>query len=446
MESDPLLLQLLLQLILICCNAIFACAEIAVISLSSVKLEKLSAGGNRKAARLLNLTSKPAKFLATIQVAITLAGFLGSAFAADNFSGRLTAAMVNTGIKISPELFGTISLILITLILSFFTLVLGELVPKRIAMHNAEKLALALSSIILVISKIFAPLVWLLEKSTNVLVRLFGINPESEGRSVTEEEIRLLVDAGTERGAIAVAEKEIIHNVFEFNDKTAEAVMTHRPDAALLWLKDDDESWGKIILEIKHSFYPVCGDTIDDIRGVLSARDYLALKNRSREQVMEKALRPAWFVPSSVGTHMLFRKMKARRNHFALALDEYGSFDGIITMKDLLEALVGDLGEEDDEADFPQIEKKAPDLWHISGGLSLDLAEKELGVTFDEEGKNFDTFGGFVFTQLGRLPDDGEQCELEYPVEGGKLRITVTEIKNHRLESALVRLIAADKD
>jgi len=442
MESDPLLLQLLLQLILILCNAIFACAEIAFISISSVKLEKLSAGGNRKAARLLKLTSKPAKFLATTQVVITLAGFLASAFAADNFSGRLTIAMVNAGVTISPELISTISLILITLVLSFITLVLGELVPKRIAMHYAEKLALALSLTILVVSKIFAPIVWLLSKTTNALVRLCGIDPEAEGRSVTEEEIRLLIDAGSERGAIAVTEKEIIHNVFEFNDKTAEAVMTHRRDTVLLWLKENDEAWEKIILEEKHSFYPVCGDTVDDIRGVLYARDYLALKDRSREGVMEKALRPAWFVPSSVGTHMLFRKMKARRSHFALALDEYGSFDGIITMKDLLEALVGDLGEEDDEVDFPQIEKKGPGLWRISGGVSLNLAAKELGVSFADVGKNFDTFGGFVFTHLGRLPDDGEQCELEYPVEGGKLHITITEVKDHRLESALVQLIA----
>jgi putative hemolysin len=441
MESDPLLWQLLLQLLLIICNAIFACAEIAFISITSVKLEKLSAGGNRKAGQLLKLTSKPAKFLATIQVAITMAGFLGSAFAADNFSGRLTAAMINAGAPVSPELTGTISLILITMILSFFTLVLGELVPKRIAMHNAEKLALALSSFIFVISRIFAPVVWLLEKSTNLLIRLFGIDPEAEGKAVTEEEIRLLVDAGSERGAIAASEKEIIHNVFEFNDKTAEAVMTHRRDTTLLWLKDDDEAWEKIILEVRHGYYPVCGDTVDDIRGVLSARDYLALKDRSRELVMEKALRPAWFVPSSVGTHVLFRKMKARRSHFALALDEYGSFDGIITMTDLLETLVGDLGEEDDEADFPQIEKKGPDLWQISGGVSLDLAAKELGVSFTDVG-NFDTFGGFVFTHLGRLPNDGEQCELEYPLEDKKLHITVTEVKNHRLESALVRLLS----
>ena len=441
MEPDPLLGNLLLLFVLIALNAIFSCAEIAVISINTVKLEKLSAGGNRRASRLLKLVDSPANFLATTQVGITLVGFLASAYAAKNFSGRLSATLVDMGVKLPTELIGTISLIVITLILSFFTLVLGELIPKRLALYKSEQIALSLSGFIFVVSRIFAPMVWLLAKTTNILLLPLGIGSESK-KTVTEEDIRLLVDAGSERGSIAVGEKEIIHNVFEFNDKTAEAVMTHRPDAVLLWLKDDDQHWEKIILETRHGFYPVCGDTVDDIRGVLSAKDYLTLKDRSREQVMEKALRPCWFVPGTTGTHVLFRKMKARRSHFALVLDEYGSFDGIITMNDLLEALVGDLGEEDDAAELPLIEKKGPDLWQIRGRANLDMAVRETGLHFATGGKNYDTFGGFVFTLLGRLPEDGEQCEFEYTAEGDKkLRITVTEVKGHRLETALVRLL-----
>ena len=443
MENDPLLWQLLLQLVLIAVNAIFSCAEIAVISFSTVKLDKLSEEGNRKAQQLLALTNSPAKFLATVQVGMTLAGFLASAFAAENFSGRLTSAMINAGITIHADLVRTISLVLITIVLSFFTLVLGELVPRRIALHKAEQIALALSSFIVVISKIFAPIVWLLTKFTNGILRIFRIDPEQDKKAVTEEEIRLLVDAGSERGSIAASEQEIIHNVFEFNDKTIETIMTHRKDTALLWLEDDDEAWEKIILETRHSYYPVCGDGVDDIRGVISAKDYLALKDRNRELVMEKALRTAWFVLSSVGTHVLFRQMKTRRSHFALALDEYGSFDGIITMYDLLETLVGDLGDEDEEVKLPPIEEMGPELWRISGMASLSMAEKETGISFDEDiVKNCDTFGGFVFTLLGRLPDEGEQCELVYPDEGERrLHITVTEVKEHQLKSAMVRLL-----
>jgi putative hemolysin len=448
-NSDPLVWQLLLQAGLIACNAVFACAEIALLSVNTVKLEKLSAGGNPRAKRLLNLTGKPAHFLATIQVGITLAGFLGSAFAADNFSDKLSAWLIKAGFTVSPEITGAVSLVLITLVLSFFTLVLGELVPKRIAMRKAEQLAFALVSLITVISRIFAPVVWLLTKSTNALLRLFGIDPEAEEEAVTEEEIRLLIDAGSARGSIAAGEKEIIHNVFEFNDKTAEEVMTHRRDAALLWLKDDDESWERTIIENRHSFYPVCGETADDIRGVLSAKDYLALKDRSRNTVMEKAVRPAQLVPNTVGTNVLFRKMKTRRSHFALVLDEYGSLDGIVTMNDLLEELVGDLADEDDKAEVPLIEKKGPGLWRIGGAASLDKVGKETGIPLPSE--DYDTFAGFVFTLLGRVPDDGEQCELNYAVpeskdEGGgssgaELRITVTDVKDHRLMSAVVRLV-----
>jgi putative hemolysin len=443
--GSTLLWQLLLQLALIACNAVFACAEIALISINTVKLEKLSAGGSRRAKRLLNLTSEPAKFLATIQVGITLAGFLGSAFAADNFSGRLSAAFTRAGIGIPEKITATVSLVLITLVLSFFTLVLGELVPKRIAMRKAEKLAFAMVSMITIISRIFAPVVWLLTKSTNVLLKLFGIDPEAEEQAVTEEEIRLLIDSGSARGSIAAGEKELIHNIFEFNDKTAEEVMTHRRDAVILRLKDDDESWEKTIIENRHSFYPVCGDTVDNIAGVLNAKDYLGLKDRNRETVMEKAVRPAQLAPNTVGAHILFRRMKARRNHFVLVLDEYGSLDGIITMNDLLEELVGDLTDEDDKAGLPPIEKQGAGLWRVSGAAPLDKLGKETGVSFPAE--NYDTFGGFVFTLLGRVPDDGERCELEYPpgpaAEARRgLRITVTEIKDHRLESALVRLVS----
>jgi putative hemolysin len=210
--------------------------------------------------------------------------------------------------------------------------------------------------------------------------------------------------------------------------------MTHRRDAILLWLKDDDETWEKIIIENRHSYYPVCGESTDDIKGVLGAKDYLALPERSRDEALAKAVKSAQLVPDTVRANVLFRKMKTRRNHFAVVLDEYGSMDGIITMNDLLEELVGDLTEGDDAPELPLIEKKGAGLWRVSGAASLDRLSRETGVKLPEE--NYDTFGGFVFTLLGRIPEDGEVLELE--VEG--LKISVTEIKDHRLESALVSL------
>jgi putative hemolysin len=432
-KQGPLLWALLLQFLLILINAVFASAEIALISLNDTKLEKLSLSGNKNAKRLLGLTKEPAKFLATIQVGITLAGFLGSAFAADNFSGLLTDTLIAAGLKIPVNTLNHISLIAITLILSFFTLVLGELVPKRLAMKKADALAFAMANLIIFISKAFAPLVWLLTKSTNGLLRLLGIDPHSENSGVTEEEIRMMIDMGSARGIIGKGEKEILHNVFEFGDKTADEVMTHRRDAVLLHLEDSDEDWEKTIIENRHSWYPVCGKSTDDITGVLQARDYLCLKDRSRRAALAGAVRPVQFVPTSVKTDVLFRRMKKSRNHFAVVLDEHGSMMGIVTMNDLLEELLGDL-EDDISAPLeqPLIISAGRQAWYISGAAPLDRVARELdaGLPVDK----YDTFAGFVFSLLGHIPEDGSKDEIS----ALGLTIKIIDIKGHRLERALV--------
>ncbi|MDR1400386.1 MAG: hemolysin family protein [Treponema sp.] len=434
--EDPLLWQLLLQLVLIMVNAVFACAEIALLSVNETKLEKLSSGGDKRAKRLLTLTREPAKFLATIQVGITLSGFLGSAFAADNFSEKLVNMLVARGVTIPIDTLDAIAVVLITFILSFFTLVLGELVPKRIAMKKAETLAFAMSGIITFISRIFAPVVWLLTRSTNTLLRLIHIDPDAEEEEITEEGIRMLVDAGSEKGAIEEQEQEIIHRVFEFNNKIAGEVMTHRLDVILLWLRDDDETWERTIIENRHSYYPICADSCDEITGILSVKDYLYLKDRCRETVLQQAVRPAQFVPRSVRTDMLFNNMKKKRNHFAVVLDEYGGMSGIVTMSDLLEELVGDL--EDDSSvppERPLIEQIEPRLWRVSGAAPLEklAAAVSLPLPVDE----YDTVAGFVFSLLGQIPDDGQTPILE---DCG-LRIEVLTIREHRLETALVYLL-----
>jgi putative hemolysin len=433
--------QLILQFILILVNAIFASTEIALISVNDTKLELLAAGGDKRAKKLLALTRQPARFLATIQVGITLAGFLGSAFAANNFSELLMVRLATLGLPFSATALRAASVVIITIILSFFTLVLGELVPKRIAMKKAEPLAFFMAGFIVAISRIFYPVVWLLTKSTNVLLRLVRIDPNAEDPAVTEEEIRMMVDAGSEKGTINAGEKEIIHNVFEFDNKTAAEVMTHRLKVALLRLKETDDEWETALLESRHSYYPICGDTPDDIIGILNAKDYFRLKDHRRRTVMDLAVRPANFVPETVKTDRLFKNMKRTRNHFAVVLDEYGGMSGIITIHDLLEQLVGDL--DDDSAGPPArplIEKMENRWWRIKGDAPLDKVEKTLGISLPSE--DSETFGGFVFDVLGEIPEDGQKAELE---DSG-LVIMIEEVKDRHLETAMVRLAERPDD
>ncbi|NLU47757.1 MAG: HlyC/CorC family transporter, partial [Syntrophomonadaceae bacterium] len=327
----------------------------------------------------------------------------------------------------------TLVVIVITLILSYFTLVFGELVPKRVAMRKAEELALFISGLIYYVSLLFGPIVWVLTVSTNSLLRLMGIDPYAEDNVITEEEIRMMVDAGSEKGAISHNEKDMIQKIFEFNDKNAAEIMTHRTDVVILWMDESDEQWEQTILDNRHSVYPVCDESPDHVIGIIKAKDYFRVKDKTRENVISQALRPAYFVPETVRLDVLFHNMKKTRNHFAIVLDEYGGMSGIITMNDLLEEIVGDL-EDDDSAPVepPLIERIDPKVWRISGSAPLDMVSQQLGVALPEDG--YDTFGGLIFGMLGTVPEDGSTPELE--VNG--LSVKVTEIKNHRLETALV--------
>jgi putative hemolysin len=434
-DSDPILGQILLQIFLILLNAVFACAEIAVISMNDNKLAKLSASGDKRAIRLSKLTAQPASFLATIQIGITLVNLLGSAFAAENFSDRLVDVMVRLGINIPVSVLDTLSVVIITLILTYFTVTLGELVPKRIGMKKSEQLALGMSQLIYIVSRLFAPLVWLLTVSANGLLRLLGINPHDEDDENTEEEIRMMIDAGSERGTIHPDEKDMIQNIFEFDDIIAGEVMTHRTEVSLLWSDETDEQWEQTIIESKHSIYPICSESPDNIVGILYSKDYFRLKDKSRENVLQHAVQPAYFVPESVKTDVLFRNMKNSRIHFAVVLDEYGGMSGIITINDLLEQLVGDL--EDDMTapkELPQIERIDSNTWLIQGVTPLEEVSEQIGVLLPED--DYDTFGGFVFGILGTIPDDGSTPEIE---DYG-LIIKIQSIKDHRLESAIVCL------
>lgn len=343
--------QLILQVVLIALNAIFACAEIAVISAKDAKIAALAQEGNRRAIRLERLTSQPARFLATIQVSITLAGFLGSAFAADNFSEALVDWMISLGVKLSPQVLDTIAVVLITLILSYFTLIFGELVPKRLAMKNAEKLALAVSGLVTVISVVFKPIVSLLTASTNGMLRLLRVDPDSEEDVYSEEEIRMMATAGSQQGTIGEEENEFIQNLFEFDDQRAEEFATHRTKMSVLWADGSTDDWEREIFSSRHSLYPVCRDTTDKVVGILDIKDYFALPERSAEAAMSQAVKEPYFVPDSIKADVLFKRMRDERIRISVVLDEYGGVTGIVTLSDILELLVGDLNGCDETAE-----------------------------------------------------------------------------------------------
>lgn len=430
--SNQLTFQLLLQAFLILLNAVFACAEIAVISMNDARLEQLADDGNKKALRLKKLTSQPAKFLATIQVAITLSGFLGSAFAADNFSEMLVTWLTGMGVGLPIDTLKTISVVVITLILSYFTLVFGELVPKRLAMKKAEQLALGMSALISTISSVFAPIVWALTASTNGILRLLGIDPNQEDEEVSEEEIRMMVDIGNKKGVIDSEEKEMIQNVFEFNDTEIAELATHRIDVRYFDLKGSLEEWEKEMIQSRFTSYPVCDGTPDKIVGILNVKDYFRTTNKTKENIVNTLIKPAQFVLESTTADILFKKMRASHNHFAVVIDEYGGMFGIVTMNDLLEELVGDLENDIFMKDDEDIVKVDEITWEIKGNASLEDVEEalELDLPIDI----YDTFGGFIFGTFEELPKVGAKFELnEYHIN-----VEIEEIKHYRIERARV--------
>lgn len=426
---------LLVQVVLIALNAIFASAEIAVLTVNEAKLERMAEQGNKRAGRLFRLTREPAKFLATIQVAITLSGFLGSAFAADNFSDPLVDLALSLGVNVPRSTLDVIAVVLITLILSYVTLIFGELVPKRIAMKRSEQIAMGISGIVSGISVAFKPLVWLLSVSTNLVLRLCGIDPNEAEDQVSEEEIRMMVDAGSENGTIDHQEKEFIQNVFEFNDIMVGNISTHRTDVVVLWLEDSDEVWEKTIHENRHTLYPVCDGSPDKIVGILNAKDYFRLSDKSRQSVMDQAVHPAYFVPETIKADLLFRNMKKTRNTMAVVMDEYGGMVGIITLYDLIEELVGDLGDEPDDPGDPEpyIEKLDSGLWKLVGNVPLKDIHEATGLELCSE--DYDTFTGFVFDALGTIPDNGEQ-DIDLELKG--MKIHISRILDHQVELATI--------
>ena len=406
--------QLLLQIILIFLNAFFAMTEIAVISLNGAKLKKMYENGDRKAGKLLKLVEEPAGFLSTIQIGITLAGFLGSAFAADNFSGYLVTWIYDDigFTAISAAALDTIAVILITLILSYFTLIFGELVPKRIAMQKPFAVAKISCGVVSGAALIMKPVVWFLSASTNIVLKILHMKTEAEEQTVTEEEIRLMMELGEEKGTIDSEEKEWIENVFEFGDTTAGDHMTHSSEVTAVSLAQSREEILNIIRETGLSRFPVYAKGFNDIRGILNARDFLMNLNENREKTLEEMLRPAYFVPETIPSSVLFQDMQKKKIHLAVVIDEYGEVSGIVTIADLPQAIVANIYDEFDPSEPPEISKTAENLWKCSGAVKLNTIAEELGVEIPDH-PDYDTLGGLVFSRLHSIPKDGTTFELE---------------------------------
>ncbi|MDO4547762.1 MAG: hemolysin family protein [Clostridia bacterium] len=440
---DSVVPKLLLQIVLIMVNAFFAATEIAVLSLNKAKLHKMSDEGDKTAIKLIKLTDEPSNFLSTIQVGITLAGFLASAFAAENFAGELSGWLYNdVGFRaISLGAINTISVILITIILSYFTLVLGELVPKRIAMQKPYEMAKFACGAVLGIAKIMKPVVALLAKSTNALLRLFKLKTEPREDSVTEDEIRLMVELGEERGTIDADEMEWIQNVFDFDDISVREAMTHQPDVEAIPLDATRDEVLEIIRSTGLSRFPVYDEEPGDVIGILNTRDFLLNITSGEPKPMKELLRPPYFVPESIHADKLFKDMQKKKIHIALVVDEYGDVSGIITIEDLLEEIVGNIYDEFDPTEPAEIEQISENEWRVSGSLDMQTLSETLDMDFPES-DDYDTVGGMVYSTLHTIPKDGSVLDVD--VNG--LHIHVDRVEDRRIETAIISKLSKSEE
>lgn len=404
-----MIIQILILIILIACNAFFAASEIAFISLNDLKIEKQAKEGNKKARSIYDMLKNPSRFLATIQIGITLAGFLSSAFASDAFADDL-APILNLYMPLfSIQVWRGISIVLITIILSFFTLVFGELVPKRIAMKNYEKIAFGTIEIIRTISFITSPFVKLLTTVTNIISKIFGVN-ETDEEIVTEEEIKMMVNQGREKGTIQEEEQVMINKVFQLDDKVASSVMTHRRDIFAIEINSDLKEKVKEIEGYKYSRIPVYEETIDQIKGMIFVKDlFRALINNEKIKIKDM-LREAYFVPESKPINELFRELQHNKKQMAVVIDEFGGTAGIITMEDILEELVGNIFDEYDEIEN-EYEKLDENTFLMNGSLNMEEVKEILGIEIEDG--DYETLSGYLLEQLGRVPADNEKPIIE---------------------------------
>lgn len=426
------LLSILLVVFFVFVNAFFSGTEMAVISLNDAKMHKLAEDGDKKARRVIKFIDNPGNFLATIQVGVTLAGFLSSAFAANSFASRL--ALWADPASVHPWM-ESVWTVVITIVLSYFSLVLGELVPKRIAQNMPEKWAFAAAGIVKFFGALLRPFVWFLTKSTNFVLRLFRIDPNQTDKPVTEEEIRMMVDVGSESGNIEDTEKEMIENVFEFNDKEVSEIMTHRKKIVSLPIDADYDEVMRVAREEKFTRIPVYKDTIDDIIGILHIKDLIGIMPPTEEEPfkLEKFIREPLIVHETRKISSLFSEMKNCGMQMAVIVDEYGGTMGIATIEDMLEELVGNITDEfDDESD--EFVKLSNGDYIVRGDMTLNDLENELDIELTDD--EYDTIAGLVISQLDRVPEEKEKPVVNYK----NLRIKVLKVEENAIAKLLIHI------
>lgn len=434
--STSLILQIVLLFVLILVNAFFAMSEIAIISLNDSKIEKMAENGHKKAKQIMRLTENSSSFLSTIQIGVTLAGFLTSASASQVFAQRLTDAVspiLPDGIPVS--LVHSISVVLITLIMSYFSLVFGELAPKRIAMQIPEKISFLAVGPLLFVAKITKPAVKLLSFSTNLVVRIFGFDPNSDEETVTEEEIRMMVDVGQEKGVIEDTQKEMIDNIFEFDDIDVSDIMTHRTDMYAVEANDSLQHVIDISVERGYSRIPVYDDDPDSIIGIAYIKDLIPYIGKSLpENGLRSIMRKAYYVPESKKCGKLFKEMGESHVQMAIVVDEYGGTAGLVTLEDLLESIVGNIQDEYDN-ESEEISRIDDATFTIDGTTDIEEVGDLINVTFPKG--DYDTLGGYIISRLGFLPADGEMNSLEFE----NFRFTVLSVEDRRIGKVKVEIL-----
>lgn len=429
--------QLVVIFLLILVNAFFAASEMAMISIDKKKISTQADDGNKKAKMLLGLLKEPSRFLSTIQVGITFAGFFTSASAAVGISDDLGQVLSNLGVPFAKD----IAFVSITVILGYITLVLGELVPKRIALQNAEKFSMFAIRTINVVAKIMNPFVSFLSFSTNAVLRLIGISTEGVEEKVTLEEIRSIVEVGQEQGIINPSEREMIDSVIGFDDKSAEEVMTARTEVFMIDLSDPLDDYIAEMLELKYSRIPVYEDDLDNVQGILYLKDFLkeAYNVGFNNIDIKKILRPAYFIPERKNINVLFNELQANRQHMAILIDEYGGFSGIVTMEDLIEEIMGEIDDEYDH-DEPDL-KKIDDFNYVAkGAISIKELNYNLGTKLDDDSENYDTLGGLLIDLMGYIPEDGDKHLIEYE----NIQFNIEEISEKRIQ--LVHIVLKEEE
>lgn len=436
MESDPetsnIMMQLIVLVLLTLINAFFAGAEMAVVSVNKNKIRNLSKNGNKNAQLIEKLFEDSTKFLSTIQVAITFAGFFSSASAATGISQVFGKWLSDRGIMYGAS----ISFVVVTIILSYFTLVFGELVPKRVALQKAESFSLLAVKPIYFFSKLLSPFIRLLSVSTNLVLKLFGMKTENLDEAVSEEEIKAMLDSGH----FNKNEKDMINSVFSFNDMIAREVMIPRIDVYMINIEEPMDTYIDDMLESRHSRIPIYKGDKDNIIGVLQIRDFIIeAKKKSFEEIeIQKIMQKPYFVPETKSTDALFKDLQKINQHMALLIDEYGSFSGIVTVEDLVEEIVGDINDEYDEVE-PEFVQLGDSSYAIDGSMSVDDLNETLGL--DLKPDNYDTVSGFLIEHLGFIPSKEDRPVVEI----NHLKFTVMEVKYKRIEKVRLDIFKNDE-